>query len=137
MRIAVLAVLAGTFGFGAANRIGASAQSRVNPSVTIQLAQAAPSQARLVREGRFLFVQQCVRCHGTQGQGGSGPKLAENSFVRSRMLIVAQILDGRGSMPPFGNALNDRQTAAIATYVRNSWGNGYGIVLPDYVAIMR
>jgi mono/diheme cytochrome c family protein len=52
---------------------------------------------------------------------------------------VAQILGGdeeRG-MPPFDGSLEDRQVAAIATFVRNSWGNEFGVVLPEYVTRVR
>jgi mono/diheme cytochrome c family protein len=39
-------------------------------------------------------------------------------------------------MPPF-DALNNRQAAAVATFVRNAWGNEFGVVLPDYVDRLR
>jgi mono/diheme cytochrome c family protein len=40
-------------------------------------------------------------------------------------------------MPPFRDVLNDRKIAAIATYIRNAWGNTYGIVTPADVAGLR
>ena len=40
-------------------------------------------------------------------------------------------------MTAFGEHLDDAQIAAIATFVRNSWGNDYGPVTPDEVAAAR
>ena len=42
----------------------------------LQLAQAVADQATLMREGGPLFAKNCAECHGAQGQGGLGPKLA-------------------------------------------------------------
>ena len=33
-------------------------------------------------------------------------------------------------MPPFGHTLSDPDVAAVATYVRNAWGNKAGAVMP-------
>ena len=51
--------------------------------------------------------------------------------------VVAQIVLGRGQMPPFGNRLSDEQIAAVAQYIRNSWGNDFGPVTPKDVADTR
>jgi mono/diheme cytochrome c family protein len=40
-------------------------------------------------------------------------------------------------MPGFGAALSDREVAAVATYVRNSFGNEYGIVGEEAAAADR
>ncbi len=139
MRLTVLAALAGTFVFGAADRTGASSRPRVNPESFIQLAQRVPSLATLRREGRLLYARECLLCHGGEGEGIAGPELAGNDFLNSGGRVVAQIMGGdeeRG-MPPFGESLKDRQIAAIATYVRNSWGNEFGVVLPDVAGRMR
>jgi len=39
-------------------------------------------------------------------------------------------------MPAFPN-LTDREIAAVATYIRNSWGNEYGIAREASVAFAR
>ena len=36
-------------------------------------------------------------------------------------------------MPPFANALSDEDIAAVATYVRNAWGNQAAAVRPQDV----
>ena len=52
--------------------------------------------------------------------------------------VVAQIVLGRGQMPPFGDKLSDEQIAAVAPNTfRNSWGNSFGPVTPKDVADTR
>ena len=47
-------------------------------------------------------------------------------------MIINQILWGVSDhgMPAFADLLTDREIAAAATFVRNSWTNNYGIVFP-------
>ncbi len=40
-------------------------------------------------------------------------------------------------MPGFGGQLDDQKVAAVATYIRNSWGNDFGPVTPAEVAAKR
>ncbi|UUZ52036.1 cytochrome c [Massilia sp. B-10] len=40
-------------------------------------------------------------------------------------------------MPPFSGVLSDADVAAVVTYVRASWGNQGGQVLPQEVARLR
>jgi mono/diheme cytochrome c family protein len=62
-----------------------------------------------------------------------------NPVLASAAGVVNQILQGspeRG-MPPFAPTLNDQQIAAVATYIRNSWGNDFGAIGADFVAQAR
>jgi mono/diheme cytochrome c family protein len=93
----------------------------------------------LMTDGGDVYARSCASCHGAQGEGGFGPQLAGNPFVGEMGGLVNQILGGspeRG-MPPFAPTLNDQQIAAVATFVRNSWGNSYGAVAPAFVAQAR
>jgi mono/diheme cytochrome c family protein len=40
-------------------------------------------------------------------------------------------------MTPFGGMLNDKEMAAVLTYVRNSYGNKASAITPDEVAKVR
>ncbi len=98
------------------------------------------SMSELVAEGKTLFFDNCAPCHGSSGEGTeNAPALDGNANVGSRPLIINQILWGNEEhgMPPFADALDDRDIAAIATYVRNSWKNDYGIVFPRSVELRR
>jgi hypothetical protein len=71
------------------------------------------------------------------GYGGVGPRFRENRFLGLGDYVAGQILIGRGVMPSFAHALNDQQIAAVANYIRNSWGNAFGDVSANEVAKMR
>ena len=89
-------------------------------------------------DGRQVFMAaRCFACHGEYGFGGVGPRFRDNHFLAMGDYVVGQILLGRGVMPSFANALDDQQIAAVATYIRNSWGNQYGQVNPNEVAKVR
>jgi mono/diheme cytochrome c family protein len=94
-----------------------------------------PGQLQL---GAQLYHDRCAACHGDQGQGAPGayPALAGNRAVTmpDPTNLLHAIVDGgfppatAGNprpygMPPFGQALDDRQIAAIATFLRRSWGH--------------
>jgi mono/diheme cytochrome c family protein len=88
--------------------------------------------------GEKIFMQNnCFVCHGQQGFGGIGPAFRNDPFLLLTEFVACQILLGRGVMPPFGGKLNDHQIAAVASYVRNSWGNHFGVVTPEDVAQVR
>jgi disulfide bond formation protein DsbB len=79
-------------------------------------------------KGRELFVRNCARCHGPEGQGA----LQTSSFVatRSDAELVAFLRVGRApddplnttgvAMPPKGGnpALTDEHLADIVAYIR-------------------
>lgn len=102
------------------------------------LAQAEPDMDALMAAGAEAYEDNCAGCHGAEGGGGAGPALAGNTSLSSGRGVVAQILAGAAQgMPPFADALDDNEIAAIATFIRNSWGNAFGIVVPATVANQR
>ena len=101
---------------------------------------AAPPAAALARGGK-VYEQQCAQCHGEQGQGqpGAFPPLAGNRAVQLadptnvlRVVLQGGYLPATAGnprphgMPPFQHLLSDEDVAAVATYVRSSWGNQAG-----------
>jgi mono/diheme cytochrome c family protein len=88
--------------------------------------------------GQQVYEQHCAACHGDRGQGVSGmfPALAGNRAVTlaSHVNLVQQIRQGGFSpttagnpqpfgMPPYGQVLSNDEIAAVATFVRQSWGH--------------
>jgi len=88
--------------------------------------------------GGKLYGQHCAACHGEQGQGVADiyPALAGNRAVTlASPNNLVQVIRRGGfapttagnprpfGMPPFGQALNDAEVAAVATFIRRSWGN--------------
>jgi mono/diheme cytochrome c family protein len=102
------------------------------------LGTASAQNASAPDKGMQLFkTSGCFVCHGQMGGGGAGPGLRGDPFLAISDYVVAQILLGRTIMPAYGEALNDEQIAAVASYIRNSWGNRFGNVEPQQVAQLR
>jgi mono/diheme cytochrome c family protein len=116
----------------------------------------APKPAQMT-QGHAIFVARCQACHqppGQPDQPGAGPlpdypKLGGDTLILGRdpTTVVRIILQGAESpvtpnekttysMPAFAT-LNDEQVAAVATYIRNSWGNRAEPVTPHRVRTLR
>jgi mono/diheme cytochrome c family protein len=104
------------------------------------------------RAGLPLYEKHCGECHGNSGRGGifGGPPLAGSAVVQgeSASSLINIILhgsdrpDGIGSpawetMPAYSEMLDDANLAALANYVRSSWGNRASPVAPETVARQR
>lgn len=97
-----------------------------------------PVWAKSPTSGAQIFHEQgCAGCHGRNGGGGIGTKLAGNTSLSNTGAVIHQILHGGGGMPPFGGKLSNQQVAAVATYVRTSFGNDFGKVKASQVAADR
>ncbi len=96
--------------------------------------------AALMTEGSRVFAQICAACHGANGNEelvSHVAILAGNSRLENERLVLRRVIHGGGYMPGFGNVLTDREVAAVATFVRNSWGNEFGLVGEEAAAEMR
>lgn len=95
------------------------------------------AMAALMDTGEAVFNQRCNVCHGADGGGGEGPAFIGNARLESISTIMDQVIRGGAYMPPFGGILNDEQVAGVATYIRNSFTNSFGIVTAAQVATYR
>ena len=105
---------------------------------------AAPSPGASDRDAARLaggargYERHCANCHGERGEGvpGAYPALAGNRAVTMDPPINLVRIAAHGGfppqtagnprpfgMPPFTQALDDADLAAILSYVRNAWGN--------------
>lgn len=107
--------------------------------------------ASLVAAGEQVYGQVCGACHQPDGKGlpgqfpplaGSGEYYGDAANMARIVVnglsgeIVVQGVTYNGAMPAQGY-LTDYELAAAMTYVRHSWGNNDGIVLPSDVAAAR
>lgn len=99
--------------------------------------QSGPQLDQLVSQGRTVYATNCAACHGPAGQGAQGPGFVDNEAVGDAEYLARTIIHGFGYMPPFGDELNDGQIAAVASYLRNSWGNQFGPIQQSDVAGQR
>ncbi|MEA2965649.1 MAG: hypothetical protein QOI46_5747 [Alphaproteobacteria bacterium] len=113
---------------------------------------AAESAAAANGAGRMSYVALCAGCHGLDGDGVPNTVVAmrANSTLRlvdPRNLIVA-MLDGIGAenfphrasmqaMPGFSDKLSDAEAAALANYLRATWGGQKADVTPAAVRALR
>lgn len=89
----------------------------VDPAVVASIGKEWPTT------GKQVFSTNCVGCHGAEGQGGVGPKLAGNEkIMKDPAYIHTLVTKGKGGMPAFPQ-LEEKQVYAVANYVLHSWGN--------------
>ena len=97
----------------------------------------APDAATLLTEGRTLYTVNCAPCHRANGEGQLQrfPALNQNAFVTNGapQPLIRTVLYGRGVMPAFTPTLNDREIAAVLTYIRQAWNNDATAVTSDAV----
>ena len=77
-----------------------------------------------VQVGASVYAKNCAVCHQAQGEGGIGPALAGNPHVNigNPTPMLTTILQGRNAMPSWRGQLAASDIAAVATFIRSSWG---------------
>jgi mono/diheme cytochrome c family protein len=77
---------------------------------------AAIAQAQNPANGKALFIKhQCAPCHGTDGQGGAGARLAPNPPAVA--VMQKYVRNPTGTMPPYTNQVSDGDIADIRAYL--------------------
>jgi cytochrome c peroxidase len=115
----------------------------------------ADTSAQLGGKALFEGKATCVNCHQRDGQGVPGvfPPLAGNPRVTAGdgSYVARTIIHGRSGelrvgerifnavMPPIGiqQNLSDAEIAAVASYVRNAWGNDGAPITAESIARQR
>lgn len=109
---------------------------------------------QLLGLGRTLYNLHCGTCHLPSGAGDPemAPRIGGGSLVtraEDPASLINVILYGpelapltppsewRNPMEAFRFKLDDEEVAALATFVRSSWGNGGGTVTAEQVAKQR
>src|SRR5690606_18534462 len=106
---------------------------------------------QLLSAGSVLYKNYCASCHKDDGKGlpGMSPPLLESPRVLgAKASLIGLVLTGNTGaigvdqgkydqvMPAFG-FLNDKEIAAVLSFVRNRFGHGAGKVSPGEVANAR
>ena len=110
----------------------------------LMVSARAQGEGDLVKQGQKVFADNCADCHRLNGKGlpGSFPAHDGNPFVVGDPgPVIATVLNGRkgnmGQMPTWKDKLDDRQIAAVVTYIRQAWSNRAAAVTPAIVAATR
>ncbi|MGD1073945.1 MAG: cytochrome c [Bryobacteraceae bacterium] len=79
-------------------------------AATFSFAQAPAGDAA---KGKVLFMKNgCYECHGTVGQGGTGPRIAP------RTASLAYVRKPAGGMPPYTpKVMPDAELADVLAYI--------------------
>jgi mono/diheme cytochrome c family protein len=109
--------------------------------------------AAVLSAGSTVYDVQCGTCHLPTGLGGpdSGPRLAGSLVVQAsdpssliNIILYGAALPEQATRPKdwkimeaFGDKLGDEDIAALASYLRSSWGNRAGAVTAAQVAKQR
>jgi len=107
---------------------------------------------KVMAAGEAIYVDACATCHAVDGKAQPTyfPPLPGAAVTQSRdpTTVIRFILSGTQtvatdarptalSMPAYAWKLDDAQVAAVATYVRNAWGNQAPAVSASQVANLR
>lgn len=111
----------------------------------------------LYQEGKEIYGREgfCATCHQEDGRGLSAsefPPLAGTRWVNGNVdrlirialngllgpiKVLGKEYPGQVPMTPYKGMLNDREIAAVLTYIRNSFGNTASAVTPEQVKKVR
>ncbi|WP_017349495.1 c-type cytochrome [Pantoea sp. A4] len=124
----------------------------VKPSATQKPTALTTANSEQMKSGENLYSVNCTACHNSDGKGipNLAASLANNPGLQAEdpSSIITTVLQGgrgavtvgnptSGAMPAFAWKLSDDQVAAVATYLRNSWGNAAPAVTAEEVAKTR
>ena len=99
---------------------------------------AQPVSGADVQAGADIYLKRCDECHGSSGSGGlfAGPPLAGSAVALAAdpaslinvILYAPKQAEGIEygnweTMKPYADVLSDAEIAAVANYIRGSWGN--------------
>jgi mono/diheme cytochrome c family protein len=98
---------------------------------------AGDLQSERVKHGRTIYQEQCVACHGSQGEGGVGPALNNKTVLKNTLdeVFFSVIRSGvpNTQMPAwsvdYGGPLTDEDVRNVVAYVR-AWEPNAPVIEP-------
>ncbi|WP_281367188.1 c-type cytochrome [Paenibacillus phytorum] len=102
-----------------------TATAKPAPTATPAPASAAPSPSAKPADGgtstaaqaQVLYKDNCMSCHGAGLAGDFGPNLTKVGSHKTKDEIIAQIMGGKGDMPPFKSALKSEEIEVLAAWL--------------------
>ena len=126
------------------------------PREEAEAAEFKPASSTQLDLGRQVYAKHCADCHGDQGQGRlidgqpAYPPLAGNRTVtlEAPQNVLQMLADGGYApttpghprpygMPPLRQVLTEAEMAAVATVIRQSWGNQASAVTEQEVLRLK
>jgi len=114
--------------------LGRQARAEVHTNAAVAATQKKlSSKGQQLAAAKVLYVANCARCHGADGQSKTpmgevynAPNLADAAWWKRERAgdkrLHASIRDGRGGMPAFGKKLSKEEINALVALVKTFKG---------------
>jgi cytochrome c oxidase subunit 2 len=73
--------------------------------------------------GEELWEGSCAKCHGLDGEGGYGPRIAGTDLIKNEQSVEKLLRKGGILMPPVGRDWTDDEMNALTDYLKERVGN--------------
>jgi cytochrome c oxidase subunit II len=74
--------------------------------------------------GKEEWTGVCAKCHGMNGEGGIGPRIAGSPTLSDPAALASLVRNGRRTMPAVGSGWTDEQVQALASYLKETPPSG-------------
>jgi mono/diheme cytochrome c family protein len=103
--------------------VGVAAATAIVLLFTLRGAESGATAEASEAAGLQIYSEHCASCHGADGQGGIGTRLAGVVVALYPDLAteIQIITDGRNAMPPFDERLSTTEIEAVTAYTRTAW----------------
>ena len=99
----------------------AAVEVMTEPEFDAWLEERGAAQAEGTSElGAELWSGVCAKCHGPEGEGGVGRRIAGSATLADAEAIEDIVRNGRGDMPAVGAGWSDEQMEALTDYLQES-----------------
>lgn len=91
-----------------------------------------PYGSKELKRGRDIYVSRCTTCHGLDGKGETSlakrfpaPPADFRASVRKRndWQLLRFLTEGKGMMPAFSPAIDEKELRNVVHYLRTKWGD--------------
>lgn len=78
--------------------------------------------------GKAIFLQKCSACHGQNNEGGIGPNMTDNYWLRGKGTIAdivhtIEVGVPEKGMPPWKGMIKDEDIPKVAAYIKSKVGS--------------
>ncbi|WP_102029331.1 outer membrane protein assembly factor BamB family protein [Salirhabdus sp. Marseille-P4669] len=80
-------------------------------------------ESAAVENGKVIYENNCLACHGAEGVGGhNGPNLQNSSMITDKDALIKQVNEGSGGMPGFEGTLSEHEVNNVVEYIMQLGG---------------
>ncbi len=86
--------------------------------------QSQEQEAASLQLGQEEWEGVCAKCHGLEGEGGIGPRIAGSPTLTDEAALASLVRNGKGDMPAVGSGWSDEQVQSLAAYLEENPPSG-------------